>query len=129
MDIIQTTIEECLRCSWLKPDPRFVDELKQVEKKAGAQSEITAKIRKIAYRLHIPKNLFEDAIQEGWLAHLQGKRIQSALNKWWKKEKVHYQQEHSVDPELIEVGVFGGFHPEDLGLHYDQYRGWCSDDI
>lgn len=132
MDIAQITTEECLRRGWLKPDSRFVAEVKSAEK--GVESEITSKIRKIAYKLHIPKNLHEDAIQQGWLAHLAGENITTALRCWWKKEKKHYQHEHNIEPEHIEVGVFGcydpnGLSPATLGLHYDQYHGWCKDDV
>jgi len=133
MAIEQMSTKECASQGFLKPDPRFMAELAECEKESFGQAEITGKILKIAHSLHIPSNLMEDAIQEGWVAHLSGERIQTALNRWWKHERLHYQREHSVDPEHIEVGVYGyeenGIREDDLGLQYDQYNGWVPDDI
>jgi len=112
-----------------------VAELVQEQKKSFGQAAETGNIRKIAHRLHIPENLMEDAVQEGWLAHLSGKCIQTALRRWGKQERSHYQHEHSVDPKHMEIGIYGydyqktRIDKEALGLHYDKYHGWIPDDI
>ena len=120
--------KEAIKRGYLKPDPRYLAAIKQAEKNSFAMSDVTAQIRKTCYRLHIPQNAIEDAVQEGWLAYLSGLKIQPVMRKWWRKEQAYREHFLIVDPEHIEVGVFGDFNPEDLGLHYESYQGWCRDD-
>jgi hypothetical protein len=37
--------------------------------------------------LGIPKQLQADAIQEAWVAHLEGKNIRTHLFSWYRKER------------------------------------------
>jgi hypothetical protein len=43
-------------------------------------------IRDIVAELGIPEPFVEDAVQEGWVAHLEKRDIRRALIYWWETE-------------------------------------------
>lgn len=49
--------------------------------------------------LNIPMKLRDDAVQEGWLAHLEGRSVMGHLKSWYEREKKH-QKKHVLFSEM-----------------------------
>ena len=62
---------------------------------------IESLIEQTIAKLQIPKELQEDATQEGWVAHLEGESIIAHLSKWQRNQR-RYRENHIFFSELEE---------------------------
>ena len=91
--------------------------------------------------LRFGSELVEDLCQEAWVAALENDYdravIVKAMDVYRKKEYARPVPFTVIGHDEADISAcneygldeFGGFLPEDLGLHYDEYHGWCRDDV
>ena len=60
-------------------------------------TEVEQLTRNAIKTLKIPRELWEDAEQEAWVAALQGKKILTELSKWMRKERKHYKARQKIE--------------------------------
>ena len=70
----------------------------------------------------VPKLYQEDIRREAAVAAINGSDVDNWLTFWWENNQPH---EHIIF--LDDVEEFSG--DSHAGLHYDQYHGFCRDDI
>ena len=50
-------------------------------------------------KLQIPKSLHEDAMQQAWVVHLEGKKIITGLSAWFRKERQYHHHRKELPEE------------------------------
>lgn len=85
-----------------------------------------------------PLRFRADAVQEAWVAYLEGGDPLAGASKFASRERRFEKRHRSID-HLDEIEDHelclddrlsgGAFAPQEVGLHYDTYHGWCRDDV
>ncbi len=60
-------------------------------------TEVNRLTRNAIKTLKIPRELWDDAEQEAWVAILQGKKVLTELTKWMRRERYHYKARKEIE--------------------------------
>ena len=101
--------------------------------------DVEAYARGWCAKRRIPDDMLQEVVNEAWIAALESDNdkvaVRRAIDRFARREYRHHDRNvplsyfgSDLDGDAFAIED-GGLREEDLGLHEDQYHGWCRDDV